>query len=173
MSQAVERFDPSRRGFLRGGAGRGRPVQRPPWALEEALFVEVCTRCDACIDGCPEHILLRGSGGFPELDFRKGGCTFCGDCLEHCRPSALTRAVDPPFSATVVISEGCLTSQGVICRACGDECERRAIRFRLLVGGRADVTVVTEACNGCGACIRFCPADAIRVVPGSLPSGGV
>ena len=162
-------FDASRRRFFRGGSN-AEAVPRPPWAADEARFPELCTRCDLCIDGCPENILRRGSGGFPELDFRKGGCTLCGACLEACEPGALSITVHPPLPWTMTVSDQCLSAQGITCRACGDECEQHAIRFRLMVGGRAEVTVVAEACNGCGACIRFCPADAIRVESGSRSS---
>lgn len=169
MLTTNKNFDASRRRFFRGGS-RAETVPRPPWAVDEARFSEVCTRCNACIDGCPEGILWRGSGGFPELDFRKGGCTLCGACLEACEPGALSITVHPPLPWTMTVSDKCFSGQGITCRACGDECERRAIRFRLMVGGRAEVTVVEAACNGCGACIRFCPADAIRAVPGSRSS---
>jgi ferredoxin-type protein NapF len=37
-----------------------------------------------------------------------------------------------------------------------------AVRFELAVGG-ARPTILTDACTGCGACARSCPADAIRV----------
>lgn len=142
---------------------------RPPWAVDELLFVERCTRCAECVRLCPEQILLRGAGGFPEMSFGKGGCTFCGACAESCDPGALALSVDPPIRWRVEIGDGCLAIRGVTCRACGDECEARAIRFRLRTGGRAEVSVAGDACNGCGACIRFCPVGAIHLEPGSQP----
>jgi ferredoxin-type protein NapF len=68
--------DASRRGFFRG---RPRPKAeiRPPWALAESLFTDCCTRCNDCIDACPEQIIVIGDGGYPTIDFKRGECTFC------------------------------------------------------------------------------------------------
>ena len=55
--------------------------QRPPWALNEFLFVDQCTRCNECITACEEEIIIRADGGFPEIDFNRGECTFCELCF--------------------------------------------------------------------------------------------
>ena len=169
MPTGTQRFDPTRRGFLRAASLRRATALRPPWALAEPVFAEQCTRCAECIRACPEGILREGSGGFPELDFALGGCTFCGDCRAACEPGALVRSVEPPVAWRAVIAAACLATRGVTCRACADECETRAIRFRPLTGGSAEVRVIAEACNGCGACVRFCPVSAIRLETGSQP----
>jgi ferredoxin-type protein NapF len=156
----------NRRQFLRG---RLRPVAaslRPPWALPEADFTAACTRCDQCLQQCPEGILARGSGGFPELNFQSGGCSFCGACLAACEPGALSSETALPAHAwrqTAVIGSGCLSARGTVCRACGDVCEPRAIRFRLALGGRAIPVVDSARCNGCGACIGVCPVRVVSV----------
>ena len=64
--------DASRRGFFRGRP-RPKAENRPPWALAEALFVDRCTRCNDCLSACPEHILVASDGGFPTVDFKRGG----------------------------------------------------------------------------------------------------
>ena len=81
----------SRASLLRGRLRGGPPPLRPPWALAEPAFLEACTRCDACRAACPEGILVRGSGGFPLVDFQRGECTFCGRCAAACEDGALTR----------------------------------------------------------------------------------
>ncbi len=155
-----------RRQFLRG---RLRPVSvplRPPWALRETDFTAACSRCDQCLHQCPGHILVRGSGGFPELDFQRGGCDFCGACLAACEPEALASRealAEHAWSQTAVIGTGCLSVRGIVCRACGDACEPRAIRFRLAVGGRAMPDVDSARCNGCGACVGVCPVQAVGI----------
>lgn len=154
--------DQSRRALLRGQL-RSREVVRPPGALPESEFLSLCTRCDECIDACEESILVRGDGGFPSIDFRRGGCTFCGTCARACKPGAIVDAAFPPWSLKANIGKGCLEAKGVACRTCGDACEERAIRFRLLVGGRAELQLDREACTGCGLCVAICPVNAIRI----------
>ena len=79
----------SRTQLLRGDFfGRSRPI-RPPWSLPENEFVERCTRCGDCISDCPQHILDKGRGGFPQVDFSRGECLFCGECVQTCTTGVL------------------------------------------------------------------------------------
>jgi ferredoxin-type protein NapF len=134
-----------------------------PWALAEEEFLARCTRCNACIDACPEHIVVRGSGGFPEVDFSRGGCTFCGRCADACVPRALDRAAGEPWVLKATIGAGCLARNRVVCRSCGERCEARAIRFALAAGGVGEPVVDCDRCTGCGACVAVCPVSAIDV----------
>lgn len=161
----VESASPSRRGFLRGSVRAAAPAPRPPWAREERDFISSCTRCDACIDACPTAILVRADGGFPAVDFSRGECTFCGDCVTHCAPRALLRPAegDAPWSLKASIGQACLAAAGVECRVCGENCPVGAIRFRPRIGGVALPQLEAEACTGCGACFAPCPTRAIVV----------
>lgn len=156
----------SRRRFLRGRISPPVAVPRPPWALAEAAFLDRCTRCKACIEGCPTRILVSAEGGYPAVDFSAGECTFCGDCVTRCEPGALQRSAHdaPPWSLRVQIGEGCIASRGVECRVCGEACPVGAIRFRPRRGGVALPEANLQACNGCGACFAPCPVQAIQVV---------
>ncbi|MBS1159432.1 MAG: ferredoxin-type protein NapF [Proteobacteria bacterium] len=148
---------------------------RPPWALAEAAFLEKCTRCAACLDACPTHLLVKGGGGFPVADFTPGqapeGCTFCGDCRRACHDGALQQ-VDgqPAWSLRAVFGETCLAARNVVCRTCGEACEVGAISFPPRLGGVARPQLVADACSGCGACLADCPTQAIRVLPDSSHS---
>lgn len=155
----------SRRGWLRGRSRTAEPARRPPWALAEADFVARCTRCDACIVACPTGVLVRADGGFPAVDFSRGECTFCGDCVRACRPAALSRPADDaaPWALTARIGDGCLALQGVECRVCGEACGEGAIRFRPRLGGVALAELDAARCTGCGACFAPCPVRAISL----------
>ena len=104
-------------------------------------------------------------GGFPGVDFSRGECTFCGDCVRGCEPQALLRS-DPaasPWAMVAAIGADCLAVRGVECRVCGEACPEGAIRFRLQLGGVAQPVLDAGGCTGCGACIGPCPTRAIAM----------
>lgn len=154
--------------FLRGA----QDVFRPPWSLDEPLFVETCDRCGDCINACPTSIIEKGRGGFPVINFQKGECEFCGDCVMRCHNGALQRqameAEQSPWSLTAVITDSCLAMNGVVCRTCGEQCDERAIRFRPRVGGVSIPELDSEACSGCGACVAPCPVKAVTIQTSSV-----
>jgi ferredoxin-type protein NapF len=146
-----------------GRAGK-TPAIRPPWAKEESLFVEVCSRCDKCISACPEKIIIRADGGFPALAFSQGECTFCEKCVEVCLDGAFVAVKDSaPWNHVVKIGSECIVFKGVVCMSCRDQCEPRAIRFTPVIGGLSPPILDETLCSGCGACIAPCPSKAISV----------
>jgi ferredoxin-type protein NapF len=162
------RFDPSRRRALqalRVGVEHG-PVMRPPWSLAEEPFLAGCTRCNACIEACPERILRHDAGGRPRVDFELGGCTFCRRCAESCPAGVFVDPVySPAWSARAAVTAACLTRQGVYCSSCRDSCEAAAISFPPARGEVPRPRIDVERCTGCGACVAVCPSAAITVAP--------
>lgn len=151
-----------RASLLRGRLRKGpRPVA-PPWAV--AAFRELCTRCDACIENCPERVLVAGRAGFPELRVETSGCSFCGRCVEVCLTGALDREKGRQRPGVARLASTCLALRGVACRLCEESCEARAIRFRPERGGVSRPAVDRGQCLGCGSCVSMCPVDAIEVV---------
>jgi ferredoxin-type protein NapF len=150
--------------FLRGNFTGRHNLLRPPWALPESEFVDICTRCDQCISVCPEKILGRGHAGFPQIDFNKGECTFCEVCVTQCESAALQKQLgQPAWQLKAVVNTACLTNQGVICSVCAEQCDPGAIRFVFQVGKVPSPEIKLDSCTGCGACYRPCPANAITI----------
>ena len=66
--------------------------------------------------------------------------------------------------ATVAsVGDDCLEARGIVCRACGDACDARAVQFLPLAGGLVKPVVDPALCNGCGVCAAACPAAAITI----------
>ncbi len=158
MNQPINRAQ-----FLRGDlSGKQVPI-RPPWALPEARFAELCSGCGECLDACPDGIIVAGRGKLPQVNFKLGECDFCGECVEACRIGALDREQSEPWDIRAEIQGNCLSLNAIVCRSCGDACEPRAIGFRIEPGGVSRPELTTESCTGCGACLAVCPVDAVHL----------
>ena len=57
----------ARRGLFKRLLHPGRTASlvpcRPPGARAEADFIDLCSRCEACLRACPSQIIVRGDGG--------------------------------------------------------------------------------------------------------------
>jgi ferredoxin-type protein NapF len=137
--------------------------RRPPWAIADQSFIQTCNHCGECIHACPEHILIYGRGDYPEVDFSKGGCTFCGKCSQICEPGGLRPPDENPWQLKAFIANTCLTNSGTDCTACSESCPNKAISFRPQVGNTSVPILEEMLCNGCGTCVSACPASAIHV----------
>lgn len=135
----------------------------PPWSLQESLFIAGCTRCQACVRNCETGVLIVGSGGFPEVNFQRAECTFCGLCAQACAEPLFRPLAETPWRQHAVFGTACLAHQGVECRSCQDSCEPQAIRFRPRLGKMAPPMLDVAACNGCGACVAGCPTGAVTL----------
>lgn len=136
---------------------------RPPWTVSESLFIQHCTTCGDCVKACETQILVQGQGGFPEVQFDKGECTFCQKCVDVCQQPVFRPVSEVAWRHKINITNECLTQKQVECRACQDSCEMRAIRFVPQLGKVAQPSLNLADCNGCGACISACPVSAIKL----------
>lgn len=136
---------------------------RPPWAIAERPFIQVCDHCGDCVDACPEHILVRGRGDYPEVDFSRGGCTYCGKCSTICEPGGLRSPDTHPWHLKAFIANTCVTNRDTDCTDCSDSCPVSAISFRPQVGHTRVPILEEMLCNGCGSCVSACPEAAISV----------
>lgn len=149
--------------FLRGDFSGPRHVIRPPWAVAEPDFVAACSRCGDCLGACPEKILEKGRGGFPQVNFGLGECSFCGECAKICKSGALRGVEQAPWNLKASIAPSCLALKQVVCRSCGESCPTGAIRFRISAGAVTCPEIDPAACTGCGACFAPCPAGAVTI----------
>lgn len=136
---------------------------RMPHLVDESRFVDLCSRCQACVDACETGVIVVGDGGFPELDFQRAECTFCGACARACPKPLFLAPIDAPWPYRATLSNGCLPLSGVECRSCADACDEMAIRFRPAAG--AAYPTLTDDCTGCGACLPRCPGQALSLTP--------
>lgn len=155
----------SRMQFLRGDFKGNESPLRPPWAIDESLFIEACTQCGECITQCPTHIIKQGRSNYPVIDFTSGECSFCGECVDTCKPHALLKnSQSAPWHIKASINDDiCISHKGVECRSCSDPCETRAIAMRPQLGGVSVPVLSISNCCGCGACISVCPVSAISI----------
>lgn len=155
----------SRMQFLRGDFKGNEIPLRPPWAIDEILFTEICTSCGDCISHCPTHIIKAARGNYPIIDFTQGECLFCEQCTSVCQPQALIKTTHKiPWQIYATVDKNvCIAHQGVECRSCYDPCQSRAITMPLRLGAISFPVIDTDSCNGCGACISTCPTQAISM----------
>lgn len=155
----------SRMQFLRGDfKGKEIPL-RPPWAIDENLFTEICNSCGECISQCPTHIIKPARGNFPVIDFSSGECLFCEQCVDACKPHALLKSENKkPWTIKASIDKNsCIAYHGVECRSCYDPCEARAIMMPPRLGGISIPVISSNSCTGCGACVSVCPVSAASI----------
>ena len=159
-------MDLQRRNFLRGKVGATKQPIHLPWLMDSSQFTELCTQCEKCIDACEENIIVKGDGGFPEINFTLGECTFCQACANVCpEPLFNINNNQAPWNYHAAVNDKCLTYNDVSCQSCQDSCEPRAIRFQYSVGKPPTPEINHDACTGCGACIAICPSQAVEIKP--------
>ena len=158
--------DLSRRNFFKAKSIQVKPAIRLPYVLDEITFIEKCTQCSDCITACPENIIEKGEGGFPEINFTKGECTFCNKCVDVCKaPLFKTIDTESAFELDIAIKDSCLAANQVHCQVCQDSCEAEAISFIYLHSSVPQPQISLESCNGCGACVAICPQLSIELSP--------
>jgi ferredoxin-type protein NapF len=136
----------------------------PPWAREIKLFKSICDGCGACSASCESKILLTDCDGYPHIDFTVGSCSFCGACAESCPKDALNyESSSPPWNLKAFITGACLADNNVLCRTCAEHCEEEAIIIPRTNGTISAPRILTDRCNGCGACYGPCPVKAIEI----------
>ncbi len=164
-------------------SGRARHWFRPPYAVNELEFLLACTRCGACSEACPHHVIFPLPArlgtqvvGTPALDLLNKPCRLCDDwpCVTACEPGALAYPpVDeqestadaaptplPKLAKVKIDPARCLPYAGPECGACRGSCPLPDI----LVWLREQPRIDPERCIGCGACRAACIATPNAVL---------
>lgn len=163
-------------------------IVRPPGAVPEKQFLQLCIRCGECFQACPNNVLqplgfAQGLEGLwtPQVAADWSGCEpSCNNCGQVC-PTGAIRALPledekrwARMGLAVVNPQTCLPhARREQCRLCVDECAAggyNAIEF-VGVGTQIDSSgqpiadsgflapvVLPEKCVGCGLCQTRCYA---------------
>jgi ferredoxin-type protein NapF len=136
---------------------------RPPYNADPNLFDDICPQCPApCADTCEEQIIEIAENGTPFINFEKGGCTFCADCLDACDKSVLTDPKKSIIEANIHLDfTSCLAWNGTLCQGCMDVCDVDAIFF----DGIKNPNIRKDVCTHCGMCVPLCPVKSIEITP--------
>lgn len=154
---------------------RGRLI-RPPGAVPEAAFLNICLRCGLCMKACPTNglqpcVLEAGLNGLwtPRLVPRIGGCEKnCNLCGQVCPTSAIRRLpleekTYVKMGTAVIDRSRCIAwEQDKVCLICDEACPFNAINS--LSEKVRDSTLLRpfvdeRLCTGCGLCEARCPIE--------------
>lgn len=143
---------------------------RPPGAVDEALFLERCTKCSDCIKACPPGaIVAHASEGLPIIFADQSPCLLCEDfpCIAACATEALLPVdgiSDVRMGIATISQRLCTAGQG--CHACVSKCPTNALAMDF---ESLRLVIMPDACVGCGICESVCKTVndhvAIRVTP--------
>lgn len=154
-----------------------RGVLRPPGAVEEELFMSLCTKCDECINACPEDVLFRAPESFgdvagtPTFIPTRKACFLCSElhCIPVCEPKALRM---PSSVGEINIGKArldpskCRAYEGEDCDWCFQLCPLSGTAI-VMLGERPAIKVLE--CVGCGLCEYYCRREAGRPAIEILP----
>jgi NAD-dependent dihydropyrimidine dehydrogenase PreA subunit len=173
------------------GADASRLAVRPPGSVPEPLFLDLCIRCGACFQVCPNNVLqpMGFEGGLdglwtPRVVADWAGCeASCNACGQLC-PTGAIRAIPleekrvARMGLALVNQRTCLPLAGRdACQLCVEECNSAGYRAieQMRVGTQVNQNgqpiegsgflapvVVADKCVGCGLCQTRCYAVNVK-----------
>jgi polyferredoxin len=180
---------------IAGNAGAmpaNKSLLRPPHSPDEEEFLDLCVRCQACVNICPTNALqplLLQSGLYglwtPAMTPSIGECKVdCNKCSTVCPTHAIDRfdistKYHLKVGTAILSKDRCIPyAEGVQCGKCISECPTAAIGYieqnNLQFPARIDFML----CVGCGVCQHICneqtlesPAILVTAYGRNMPSG--
>ncbi|CAM4443564.1 4Fe-4S binding protein [Vibrio agarivorans] len=134
-----------------------RKVARPPKAVDEVLFQQVCNGCGECATACPEQVIVL-EHDLAQLNFDYGYCSQCGNCSSVC-PTGALHGIQTDVQMRPMFRTSCQNAIVGDCQLCQQLCPTRAVtieNFEL-------PTFDSSKCDGCGRCGQGCPFSAIEM----------
>jgi ferredoxin len=167
-----------------------RPVNliRPPGALSENQFTQVCVKCGSCMKVCYTSgiqplLFENGINSLftPRMDFNHGFCGYeCNDCGNVCPTGAIVPLTMGQKRKTVmgiakINRDICLPwAEKKPCLTCEEVCPipKKAIELEnrkyISDNGEEKIIklphVVEENCIGCGICVYHCPTEPEKAI---------
>ena len=136
---------------------------RPPGAVVDQQFRDLCSRCGECLRVCPAQCIrmdyagLEGDG-VPYIDPDTMPCTVCEGimCSNYCPTGALIPTTRETLNIGLAVWSDpyCLRTTGQPCTTCIDKCPIGESAIRLTEG---KIEVSSAGCVGCGTCQHECP----------------
>jgi polyferredoxin len=167
-----------------GAMPDSKAILRPPHAPDEATFLDLCIRCQACVNICPTNALqptLLQSGLYglwtPSMTPAIGGCSpDCNRCSTVCPTEAigafdLSTKYHLKIGTAILSRDRCLPYiDGVQCGKCLTECPTTAIGYVEYEGIRYPAHIDYLLCVGCGLCQNICSRETMHT-PALLVTG--
>lgn len=165
---------------------------RPPGAVDEEQFMELCIRCARCIEVCPYDSIRRADLyeklqiGTPYIFADKKACYLCMRCMKVCPTGALDPKLKEPekvrMGLAVINQKTCLnflyykdemggvslSGMAQLCSTCYNACP---LQDKAILLEKSILPVITDKCTGCGICAEKCPTSPKSVViyPEGMP----
>ena len=161
---------------------------RPPGAISENKFAQVCVKCGSCMKVCYTSgiqpvLFENGMNSLftPRMDFNHGFCGYvCNDCGNVCPTGAIVPLTMDQKRKTVmgiakINRDICLPwAEKKPCLTCEEVCPipEKAIELedRIYFSDNGEeniiklVHVVEENCIGCGICVYHCPTEPQKAI---------